>query len=109
MQKEESVGLAESGYAAQATHYGKLCIQGKLIDALYVPKFKQTMISQGQMEKMGLRYQQVNDFRDLVTPSGSIFLSFTLTKNNLYELNERAIHSPSTNSASPASTTERSA
>jgi hypothetical protein len=109
MPKEESVGLAESGYAAQATHYGKLCIQGKLIDALYVPKFKQTMISQGQMEKMGLRYQQVNDFRDLVTPSGSIFLSFTLTKNNLYELNERAIHSPSTNSASPASTTERSA
>jgi hypothetical protein len=110
----EAVGLAESGYAAEATHYGKLCIQGKFIDALYVPKFKQTMISLGQMEKLGLRYQEVNNFRDLVTPSGSIFLSFTLLQSNLYELNDRALHSNSATSASSSSsssssTSERSA
>jgi hypothetical protein len=86
---DESVSMAESGLSAKATHYGKICLNGHLIDALFVPQFKQTMISLGQLERLGLKYKEVNNFRDLITPSGSIFLSFTLTNNNLYELNNR--------------------
>ena len=102
---EESVGMAESGISAQATHYGKLCINGHLIDALLVPQFKQTMISLGQLERLGLKYKEVNNFRDLVAPSGSIFLSFTLTNNNLYELNDRNL--ARTNSSSSATSADR--
>ena len=102
---DESVGMAESGLSAKATHYGKLCINGHLIDALFVPQFKQTMISLGQLERLGLKYKEVNNFRDLVTPSGSIFLSFTLTNNNLYELNDRNL--ARTNSSSSATSAAR--
>lgn len=102
---DESVGMAESGISAQATHHGKLCINGHLIDALLVPQFKQTMISLGQLERLGLKYKEVNNFRDLVTPSGSIFLSFTLTNNNLYELNNRNLIL--TNSSSSATSADR--
>ena len=106
---DESVGMAESGLSAKATHYGKLCINGHLIDALFVPQFKQTMISLGQLERLGLKYNQVNLFRDLVTPTGSIFLSFTLTNNNLYELNNRNLAQSSSSATSAArERTERS-
>ena len=57
---KESVGLAESGHAVDATHFGKAYIGGQFIDALYVPSFKQTMVSMGQLEKMGLVYSGRN-------------------------------------------------
>ena len=102
---DEPVSMAESGLSAKATHYGKICLNGHLIDALFVPQFKQTMISLGQLERLGLKYKEVNDFRDLITPSGSIFLSFTLTNNNLYELNNRNL--ARTNSSSSATSADR--
>jgi hypothetical protein len=95
----ESVGLAESGHAVKATHFGKICIGGKLIDALYVPDFRQTMVSMGQLEKMGLRYSALDNTRNFLTPNGSVFLSFTLATNNLYFL----VPPSHTNSASSAS------
>ena len=89
-----AVGLAQSGKSVAATHYGKLNVNGRLIDALLVPAFKQTMISMGQLEKMGLTYHATGNNRNFMTPSNSIFLSFSLTSNNLYELNisTNAIH-----------------
>ena len=72
----ESVGLAESGHAVKATHYGKISVGGQLIDALYVPDFRQTMIAMGQLEKMGLRYTTIGNIRHFLTPNNSVFLSF---------------------------------
>ena len=94
----ESVGLAESGHEAKATHYGKISVGGQLIDALYVPDFRQTMISMGQLEKMGLRYTTIGNIRHFLTPNNSVFLSFELVANNLYILSS----SISSNSASSA-------
>jgi len=94
----ESVGLAESGHEAKATHYGKISVGGQLIDALYVPDFRQTMISMGQLEKMGLRYTTIGNIRHFLTPNNSVFLSFELAANNLYILSS----SISSNSASSA-------
>ena len=94
----ESVGLAESGHAVEATHYGKISVGGQLIDALYVPDFRQTMISMGQLEKMGLRYTVIGNIRNFLTPNNSVFLSFTLAANNLYVLSS----SVCSNSASSA-------
>jgi len=102
---DESVSMAESGLSAKATHYGKICLNGHLIDALFVPKFKQTMVSLGQLERLGLKYKEVKNFRDLVTSSNSIFLSFTLTNNNLYVLNNRNL--ARTNSSSSATSADR--
>ena len=89
-----AVGLAQSGKSVAATHYGKMNVGGRLIDALLVPAFKQTMISMGQLEKMGLTYSATGNNRNFMTPSNSIFLSFSLATNNLYELNisTNAIH-----------------
>lgn len=89
-----AVGLAQSGKSVAATHYGKINVNGRLIDALLVPAFKQTMISMGQLERMGLSYHATGNNRNFMTPSNSIFLSFSLTSNNLYELNisTNAIH-----------------
>ena len=92
----ESVGLAESGHQAKATHYGKISVNGHLIDALYVPDFRQTMISMGQLEKMGLRYTVIGNIRNFLTTNNAVYLSFTLASNNLYIL------SSSANSASSA-------
>jgi len=94
----ERVGLAESGHAVEATHYGKISVGGQLIDALYVPDFRQTMISMGQLEKMGLRYTVIGKIRNFLTPNNSVFLSFTLAANNLYILSS----SVCSNSASSA-------
>ena len=95
----ENVGLAESGYAVNATHFGKACIGGRLIDSLYVPSFRQTMVSMGQLEKMGLIYSVVGNTRNFLTPNKSIFLSFSLAANNLYFLSS----SSSSHSSSSAS------
>ena len=94
----ESVGLAESGHAVKATHYGKIAVDGELIDALYVPDFRQTMISMGQLEKMGLTYKVAGNLRHFYTPNDSIYLSFNLSPNNLYILSPRQ----NSNSASTA-------
>ena len=94
----ESVGLAESGHEVKATHYGKISVGGQLIDSLYVPDFRQTMISMGQLEKMGLRYTAIGNIRNFLTPNNSVFLSFTLATNNLYVLSS----SVCSNSASSA-------
>ena len=95
---DESVGLAESGISVNATHYGKIHIGNRIIDALYVPDFKQTMVSMGQLEKMGLRYAAMGNMRNFLTPNGSIFLSFELANNNLYNL---VSPSHSTSSSTP--------
>jgi hypothetical protein len=95
---DENVGLAESGLKVKATHYGKISVGGQLIDALYVPDFRQTMISMGQLEKMGLRYTVIGNIRNFLTPNNSVFLSFTLAANNLYILSS----SVCSNSASSA-------
>ena len=63
------------------------------------------MISLGQLERLSLKYKEVNNFSDLVALSGSIFLSFTLTNDNLYELNNRNL--ARTNSSSSATSADR--
>ena len=95
---DESVGLAESGHAVKATHYGKIVVDGELVDSLYVPDFRQTMISMGQLEKMGLTYKVAGNLRHFYTPNDSIYLSFNLSPNNLYILSPRQ----NSNSASAA-------
>ena len=97
---KESVGLAESGHAVDATHFGKACIGGQFIDALYVPSFKQTMVSMGQLEKMGLVYSVIGNTRNFLTPNNSIFLSFSLSTNNLYILSSSSSTSHSSSSVS---------
>ena len=93
---EESVGLAESGKYARATHKGKIVVDGRTLDALYVPDFKQTMISMGQLERMGLLYTKFSEnFRSFVTSGGDIFLSFYVAPDNLYPLLPRAQSSSS--------------
>ena len=57
-----------------------------MLDALYVPDFKQTMVSMGQLEKMGLRYTAEGSIRKFLSSNNSVFLSFSLTTNNLYTL-----------------------
>ena len=83
---DESVGLAESGYSSKATHRGKILIDNKPIDALLVPDFKQTMVSMGQLERMGLTMTSSGTVRNFVTNKGDTFLSFYMAPNNLYPL-----------------------
>ena len=83
----ESVMMAESGNSVKATHKGKMVVDGKAIDALYVPDFKQTMISMGQLERMGLVYTRVSEnTRSFLTDRGDVFMSFFVAPNNLYPL-----------------------
>jgi hypothetical protein len=99
----ESVGLAESGKSARATHKGKMVVDGKVLDALYVPDFKQTMISMGQLERMGLVYTKVSEnSRSFLTDRGDVFMSFFVAPNNLYPL------LPTSQSASSGTTEESS-
>ena len=87
----EEVGLAESGKMSIATHKGKMVVDGKIIDALYVPDFKQTMISMGQLERMGLTYSKTaHNVRSFLTDKGDVFLSFCIAPNNLYPLLSRS-------------------
>lgn len=83
----ETVGLSETGQSTKATHYGKINLAGRKLDALYVPAIKQTMVSMGQLEKQGMSYSKAGTNRNFLTPSGDIFLSFKLSTNNLYTLN----------------------
>ena len=82
----ENVGLAESGYSSKATHRGKIKIDGVILDAMLVPDFKQTMVSMGQLEKMGLIMTSSGNVRSFVTDTGNTFLSFYIAPNNLYPL-----------------------
>ena len=83
----EPVGLAESGMSSRATHRGKIVVDGKVLDSLFVPDFKQTMISMGQLEKMGLVYTKVSEnCRSFLTDKGDVFMSFFVAPNNLYPL-----------------------
>ena len=83
----EEVGLAESGKMSVATHKGKMVVDGKVLDGLFVPDFKQTMISMGQLERMGLVYcRTAQNVRSFLTEKGDIFLSFCAAPNNLYPL-----------------------
>ena len=84
---DETVGLSETGQSTKATHYGKINLAGRKLDALYVPAIKQTMVSMGQLEKQGLSYAKAGTNRNFLTPNGDIFLSFKLSINNLYTLN----------------------
>ncbi len=86
VQIDQDVGLAESGFSSKATHKGKIIIDGKALDALYVPDFKQTMISMGQLERMGLHMVSSGSTRKFCTDKGDTFLSFYLAPNNLYPL-----------------------
>ena len=83
---DERISLAESGEHANATHFGKMNVGGRWLDALYVPNFKQTMISMGYLEKMGLRYVVEGNIRRFLFSNNTVFLSFMLTSNNLYTL-----------------------
>jgi hypothetical protein len=91
----EDVGLAESGYSSRATHRGKILIDNRPIDALLVPDFKQTMVSMGQLERMGLTMTSSGTVRNFVTDKGDIFLSFYIAPNNLYPLLPRSESSSS--------------
>ena len=82
----EDVGLAESGYSSRATHRGKIRIDGAILDAMLVPDFKQTMVSMGQLERMGLKITSSGNVRSFVTNTGDKFLSFYIAPNNLYPL-----------------------
>ena len=83
---DEDVGLAESGFSSKATHKGKIVIDGKTLDALYVPDFKQTMISMGQLERMGLHIKTKGNVRSFCTDKGDTYLSFYLAPSNLYPI-----------------------
>ena len=98
----EDVGLAESGFSSRATHKGKIIIDGKSLDALYVPDFKQTMVSMGQLERMGLIMNSSGNTRKFVTTKGETFLTFILAPNNLYPL------LPSKNSESASNVSSKS-
>ena len=83
----EHVGLAGTDVSSKATHRGKMIVDGKVLDALYVPDFKQTMISMGQLEKMGLVYTKVSEnARSFLTDKGDVFMSFYIAPNNLYPI-----------------------
>jgi hypothetical protein len=81
---DEKVSLSESGFCSKATYFGKINIDGKLIDALFVPSFKQTMISMGQLELQGLKYTKEGQVVNFLTSSGDIYLSFLHKSDNLY-------------------------
>jgi hypothetical protein len=95
---DEDVGLAESGQSSKATKKGKIVLDGKAIDAMYVPDFKQTMVSMGQLERMGLTISSSGNIRKFVTDKGDAFLSFYRAPNNLYPL--LSTNNNSTSSAS---------
>lgn len=99
LQPMTSTVSVANGVNCAATHYGKINVNGRLIDALYVPTFHQTMLSLGQLERQGLTYSQLDDQRYLKNEAGEIYLSFTLTKENLYILNPSIPLSSSANAA----------
>lgn len=87
LKQPEIIGLAESGMTSTATHVGKMIIDGRNLDAFYCPQFHQTMVSMGQLERLGLIYNKQNDTtRNFLTNTGEIYLSFHFTQNNLYQL-----------------------
>ena len=97
---DEKVSLSESGFCSKATYFGKINIDGKLIDALYVPSFKQTMISMGQLELQGLKYTKEGQVVNFLTSSGDVYLSFLHKSDNLYYHLPKPDHKCSSSSAS---------
>lgn len=81
------LGLAEDKTSSVATHKGKIRLNGKLVDALYVPTFTRTLISQGWLFRMGYIAQNNSGGRkDYVDANGKVWLSFHIAHDNLYFL-----------------------
>ena len=82
------IALAQQGSTAKGTHIGKISIHGKVIDCLYVPSFKQTLLSLGYFLNLGMT-SSTSTKGDLTiyTPDNTTYLKFRLSSNNLFYLN----------------------
>ena len=83
------ISLADKNSAIYSTHVGKITLNGQCIDALYVPKMSQTLLSLGWFLKQG--FKVANDTQgnlDLKLPTDTPFLSFHLSNNNLFYLRQ---------------------
>ena len=82
-----SVNLAAEGAAAKGTHIGKISIHGRLVDCLYVPTFKQTLLSLGWFLNLGMTQSSTSDGTlSIFSPNNTIYLKFRLAANNLFYL-----------------------
>ena len=84
---KSNIKLAQAGSKALGTHIGKISINGKIIDCIYVPTFKQTLLSLGWFLNLGMT-TSTNTKGDLSIqlPDNTPFLNFRLTPNNLFYL-----------------------
>ncbi len=70
-------------------HVAKISLGGKLLDCLFVPHFKQTLVSKAALVKLGyLPTTDATGRTNYVDSSGNIFLSFQLSTDNLFHLYE---------------------
>ena len=85
---QSNIKLAQQGSQAKGTHIGKISIQGKIIDCIYVPSFKQTLLSLGWFLNLGMRSTtSTKGDLTLTLPDNSNYLNFRLASNNLFYLN----------------------
>ena len=82
-----ALGLADDGTTAYATEKGTITLQGKRVEALYVPSFKRTLISRGWLLRMG--YLAVNSWEgktEYHDVEGNVWLTFKISEDNLFYL-----------------------
>ena len=85
---QSNIKLAQQGSQAKGTHIGKISIQGRIIDCIYVPSFKQTLLSLGWFLNLGMRSTtSTKGDLTLTLPDNSNYLNFRLASNNLFYLN----------------------
>ena len=88
------VTLADSRKKIYSSHVGKINVAGQIMDAVYVPQMKTTLLSLGHLAKQGiLSHSDIegNIHLTLSNPQHTPFLSFSLSNNNLYYLLEPEI------------------
>lgn len=84
---KSNIKLAQAGSKAHGTHIGKISINGKVIDCIYVPTFKQTLLSLGWFLNLGMTTTTSTKGDMLIhLPDNSPYLTFRLTSNNLFYL-----------------------
>ena len=86
-----SINLAAKGASTQGTHMGKISIHGRLIDCLYVPSFKQTLLSLGWFLNLGMTQSSSSDGNlTILSPNNTTYLKFRLDSNNLFYLDQNS-------------------
>ena len=90
------INLADTKSAIYSTHVGKINMKGQIIDALYVPKMSQTLLSLGWFLKQGFKVSSDEQGNlDLTLPDSKPYLSFILAHNNLFYIRESTTHNHS--------------